>query len=245
MNENALYSSQYKVTSFLINPFGELSLYGLLNLLQEAASDHAALIGFGDEEMIRQKTFWVLTRQKLVMKKWPKYGDTVSIKTWVRLGESAFSNRDFIVTLNGERIGECSTSWITLHAETRKPLILDHSELLKKLKTTETVQIDPVKIALERENLITLNSFSVRNSDLDANMHVNNTKYSQWIFDSLPLFSLNREGFSTYEVNFLQETKLNDQINIQQATSNEDYFHGFRDSDQKIVFSVKIKKGPV
>jgi acyl-ACP thioesterase len=29
--------------------------------------------------------------------------------------------------------------------------------------------------------------FRVRNSDIDLNQHVNNTKYAQWILDALPI----------------------------------------------------------
>ena len=43
----------------------------------------------------------------------------------------------------------------------------------------------PEKIAVS-DGLAEVARFSVRNSDLDVNGHVNNTRYAQWILDSTP-----------------------------------------------------------
>ena len=49
---------------------------------------------------------------------------------------------------------------------------------------------------------------------------MNNTKYAQWILDSLPLATLKAGAIlSGYEVNFLAESKIGDLVSIQQAKS--------------------------
>ncbi len=133
MKDKSLFVAEYKVTSFLTNSYGKLGLYGLLNLLQDVAGDHATVLGFGYDDMVRMKTFWVLTRQKVLMNKWPVQGDKITIKTWVRLGDGALSNRDFSIFTGEEKIGECTTSWITLDADSRRPAIIDKSGVLSQL----------------------------------------------------------------------------------------------------------------
>ncbi len=247
MKEKSLLSANYRVTSFLTNAYGKLGLYGLLNLLQDAAGDHATELGFGYDDMVRMKTFWVLTRQKVFMNRWPSQGEIVSIQTWVRLGEGALSNRDFSIFVGDEKVGECSTAWITLDAESRRPILVDRSGVLSQLLNIEKVSVDADKIQIKKENLAEVAEFSVRNSDIDLNMHVNNTKYTQWILDSIPLSSHNQYELQTYEINFLSETKLDDIVTIMKA--ERDYqedgsfygqFQGVRKADGKTVFVARL-----
>ena len=62
---------------------------------------------------------------------------------------------------------------------------------------------DPKKIIVSSK-CQELARFHVRNSDIDSNNHVNNTRYAQWILDSLPI-DLLKKGVELkgYEVNFL------------------------------------------
>jgi acyl-ACP thioesterase len=90
--------------------------------------------------------------------------------------------------------------------------------------------------------------FLVRNSDLDMNNHVNNTKYAQWILDSLPVDTL-RSGVNLhgYEVNFLAEARLGDEIIIRRfaPVSGEGAleavcFQGARVADGKSIFTARL-----
>ncbi|MBC7465057.1 MAG: hypothetical protein H7256_03620, partial [Bdellovibrio sp.] len=145
-----LYEKEYHISSFLTNTRGKLGLYALLNLLQDIAHFHANILGLGYEQMVARKTFWVLTRQKLVMKEWPKWEDTVHIKTWVRVSASAFTNRDFAIYLNEKKIGEATTSWMTLDAETRRPKSVDYKEIFSNLQHPEKIETEDEKISPEK-----------------------------------------------------------------------------------------------
>lgn len=98
-----------------------------------------------------------------------------------------------------------------------------------------------------KDNLETVASFSVRNSDIDLNMHVNNTKYAQWILDSIPLSSHGQYDLKSYEINFVAETKLEDVIAIQKSQrdyledgSFQSQFQGVREADGKTVFIARL-----
>lgn len=236
-----VHSMNYELSTFLVNAQGNLGLYQLLNLLQDSASSHAHKIGIGIKEMEEIKMFWVITRQNLVMHHWPKWHDTITINTWIRLGDGAASNRDFTIYHGDELIGECTTSWLALSSETRKTVAWDRSGLLSKLQNEGRVSLDtsrvPARIRGEK-----LQSFAVRNSDIDQNKHVNNTKYAQWILDAIPFDEHTQFKITGYEVNFLMETKLNDLIRIERSIVNYDYhFQGVRESDERVVFTSYLR----
>lgn len=242
---NTIFEKKYEVSTFLTNVQGKLGLYFLLNILQDIASDHAEELGFGYQDMLRMKLFWVLTRQNLSMTHWPRWKDEILVKTWIREGEGAASFRDFSIHLNDKVIGNCSTSWVTLNSETRRPVAFDRKILFPQMSAgpqdyLETRKISPLEVGKK------VLSFHVRNSDIDMNYHVNNTKYSQWILDSIPLETQKRHILSSYEVNFIAETRPEDLISIwecpQETTGQglSTQFQGLREKDNKIVFTSRI-----
>jgi medium-chain acyl-[acyl-carrier-protein] hydrolase len=235
----------YDVSTFLVTRQGRLSLYGLLNLLQDTSIAHANLLGHGMSRTSERQALWVLTRQKVEMKKWPSLNERISIRTWVRPAEGAFAVRDFEIlsSIAGDVIGEATTSWLLLHADTRKPIREDVSTLGFTARTDGRASFDAEKVA-PRTDVETLARIEVRNSDIDGNNHVNNTRYAQWILDAIPIAWHSQYVLENYSVNFLAETRLGDAIDIQSVRSEatgDAYYHGLRVSDQKIVFTASLR----
>lgn len=231
-----MFERTYEINSFLVNSQRRLGLFPLLNLLQDAASTHADELGFGYKDMIRRGTFWVLTRQRLDMQAWPAWHEKLTIKTWIRFGGGPFSNRDFRIFHDGQQIGECTTTWVALDGKTRKPVSIDRSGLWEKLTDHGQVSFEAEKISrlVQSEKLAT---FTVRNSDIDQNQHVNNTRYAQWVLDAIPMDWHHRFNLLSYSVNFLSETLLGDTISIYR---HEGHFEGVRETDQKCVFTARL-----
>lgn len=241
----SLFTTKYQLNSFLLNSQGNLGLYHLLNLLQDSATAHAQHIGIGAKEMEEMGLFWVLTRQNVKVIRWPKGNDELTITTWIRGEEGAVSaNRDFRFYLGSECIGEATTTWLTLSSQTRKPVIWDRSKVGGFLHA-DKVELETSKIPVqnETEKLI---SFGVRNSDIDQNHHVNNTKYTQWILDAIPFDDHYKFTLNQYQVNFIAETKLNDEIRIERKGMAEDrvHFQGIRLSDERAVFTAMMVYQP-
>lgn len=246
-----LFEQKYKVSSLIVNSSGRLGLYSLLNILQDCAWEHAHKIGHGHSETLGRNTFWVLTRQKVKMQRWLRWGEELTVRTWVRNPQTGSVVRDFqLIAGRDELIGEATTGWLLLDAETRRPTKQEMSKLIDPaFVADQRVAIDPVKIVVESQDeqrFEDLTTFEVRNSDLDVNRHVNNTKYAQWILDAIPVEWHQRFLLHEYDINFLAETHLKDQVLIQKCPQSDSadklkqsLFRGIRMSDQKIVFVAK------
>ena len=242
-----LYEKNYEINSFLTNTRGQLGLYALLNVLQDISHYHANLLGFGYEDMVAQQIFWVLTRQKLTMTKWPKWHEHIKVQTWIRQGAAAFTNRDFAIYLNNQKIGEATTSWMTMDAKTRRPKSIDYKDLFSNINSENKITVAAEKHLPLATDITTLTDFKVRNSDIDQNNHVNNTKYAKWILDAIPFEMHHQHELTSYSINFLAETKLNDTVTIQKGpkqkeieTAFETQFQGLREADSKIVFTANL-----
>ncbi|MNS72683.1 Acyl-ACP thioesterase [compost metagenome] len=226
---------------------GRLGLYGTLNVIQETSWTHAETLGFGMKDMERQGNYWVLTRQTLQMAKWPSFGRKMSVETWLRPPESAYVIREFLLRdlSTGDEIGKCTTTWLALDRETKNILPVQDLRPWDEITENRVTGLTAGKISQAGEFEM-LARFRVRNSDLDINQHVNNTKYSQWILDAIPYEMHKTHRLKEYSVNFLAETHLGEKVEIERCMEptgrNEGsaIYRGRRTSDAKIIFSAKL-----
>lgn len=248
MSVPRLCSEKFRVISSLVNPMGRLGLFGTLNLLQDTSWLHARFLGADETQPLRDGLMWVFTRQKLEMREWPRAGEFVTVQTWLRPPDGAFVTRNFVVVnQDGQEIGESSASFLALDLATRKIIPAQNLRDWNAVVYERDVSLKPEKIPLQ-ENYEQINTLRVRNSDLDGNQHVNNTKYAQWILDSVPYHLHQDLILSSYSVNFLVETKLGDEVQIfesklSHSTSEAGVtaYKGQRISDAKTLFTAELE----
>ncbi len=247
-----VWTQHYDVNTMVLDHQKRLSLVGLLNLLQDIAWIHAEHLGWGYDALVEKATLWVLSRQKVVMKEWPQWEDKVTIRTWPRRSGAIMALREFEIIAadkNGSerRIGECSTSWLVLDWNTRKVQKLDKIMFGVPSLTEGVLEIAAERIP-PRTDLSEIARFEVRNSDLDVNGHVNNTRYAQWVTDTLTLDELKRYAIDEYDVNFLAETGVGDTIVIESEPGTPDadgtvlrHYQGRKTTEDKPAFTARLK----
>jgi len=244
--KQVVWTQSYAVNSIVANAQKRLGLVGLLNILQDVAWTHAEHLGHGYEATMEAGATWILSRQKLVMSAWPSWGDEICVRTWVRPTRGPLVHRDYEVLVGGRKVGECTASWLTLDVKTRRPVRPTFAGAGLDFRLDGALALTPEKIA-PRLDLAEIARFSVRNSDLDANGHVNNTRYAQWILDSMPLESHPTRRIHCYEVNFLAEVQVGDAVAIDaappEASSGAEtrvHFQGRRLSDGAHAFAAVV-----
>lgn len=216
-------------------------LHRLLLILQEAAGDHASRLGFGYESLREKGFFWALIRQKLVMDTWPKGEEPITIKTWSLPIQRMQAIREFELYDGHKRIGACSTTWVILDSQTRRPKTIENSESLFKPRKDYSVGFSAGKLSTP-DGMILLKSHVVEQSDLDSNNHVNNTNYARWILEAISASEWYE--IREYEINFLAEALLGDQIellgNTDRGNLGEMFFKGHRIRDDKSIFTARM-----
>lgn len=244
MNES-YFEKEYEVNSVNINMNKRLGLFGMLGILQDVGTIHAEHMGVGLEAMVKNNAFWVFTQQKLIMKKWPKWQDKILVKTWPRRIHGMKAYRDWTIHLGDEQIGESAATFMVLDGTTRRPIQPKLDESIVQGIPKKELNIIPEKVIVP-ENMKVENTIVVRNSDLDMNNHVNNTKYSQWILDTIPINYHRSFVVSEFDINFISEAKLGDEIDIhmikgEDSKEIQSFYQGIRKSDSKVVFTSHIK----
>lgn len=244
--ESPVWVESYDVNTIVLDHHKRLSLVGLLNMLQDVAWIHANHRGWGFEDLIARGTIWVLARQKLVMTDWPKWGDKVTLHTWGRASGSVMALREFEIFAGERKLGEATTTWLVLDYHSRKPQKLDRVKFDLMCRPDGNLAISAERLPI-RNDLTAKARFEVRNSDLDVNGHVNNTRYAQWLTDTMSAGELARYAITEYEVNFLAETSIGDTVTIESEDgaagvdgSLTRAYQGRRDGEDKPAFAQRV-----
>ncbi|MDO6760104.1 thioesterase [Tamlana sp. 2_MG-2023] len=240
----SVFEQTYPIRSVNINSNKKLGLYGLLGLLQDITSEHAYDLNFGYENMIKRGFIWVLIRQNLKMKAWPNWHDTLTIKTWTLPVDGFYGTREFEIFLKDEKIGACSTIWMILDSVTRRPKKI--TDIETSFSPRSDYQLDFKANKIVTPGGLELNqNIQVKNSDLDMHNHVNNIKYSQWALDAIPFEYHKKYSITEFEINFLHETLLGDDIALYSSTDlntkNEVFFSGKNLKTSQEAFKIKMK----
>lgn len=234
-----IWTDNYRVTSYLVDCRKELSLFGLLSLIQEAAWEHAEQLGYGYSAMLQKNLMWALIRQKMNMEWWPHWGQEVAVRTWLCPVEGLLVRRDLEFY--------CGSSCFC--RATALYLMLDHSHRHPAPAPMQAVDFycaergphDPQKLP-SQVGLPTLARFPIRTSDLDMHAHVNNTRIGQWLSDAVSAQAYEQQRIVSYEVDFQAEMQANQTIAIEAGPLGEGkwHFQGRREGDSKIVFSARV-----
>lgn len=232
-NFTSIYSHEWDINFTQCAPNGYLKYVDLCNLLQLTAAEHSILGGLSFNDMQVHHQAWVLSRIRVEIESLPKWQDKVTVKTWIESLEGSRSIRNIEMYLNGNKIASATTFWAVFNTQLRKaePLALPHNHFEKYPDHKATAEsFSRINILQETEKVA---EKTVVLSDLDIVNHVNNVKYLEWCLDTLPPKLILKQELKSFEMNFLRELNLNDEVEI-----------GTSKKEQETYFSV-VKEGKV
>ncbi|MDA3905182.1 MAG: thioesterase [Bacteroidales bacterium] len=217
---------------------GFLSLYSLFNFAQATAWKHAEELGFGFEELGDNKLAWVLFGMRIkIIGNLPQWQQNLIIQTQPKGISGMFANRDYrMLDTDNQLIAIGSSNWLVIDIETRRPLRLD--KVFDSLRFVENPENLVSRIKTKGDFPLSQNNYTVKTSDIDYYGHVNNAKYISWITDLYSPEQLKEHPLDEILVNFLQETRFGDQIEIftDKAENNGKVRYKMqRKSDEKVI----------
>ncbi len=166
-----------------------MALPALFQLLQEAAIRHADLYGVGAEGIEERGTSWVLNRLAVGITRFPRRDEAVRVETWSTGVRGFRGYREFRLFAGDEQLLAASSLWLWLDLRnrmlTRVPEGLEEKFPVggngRSLHRDEIERMKFVAPAAEAPAV----PVSVRFSDCDANGHVNNTAFFDYLQTAL------------------------------------------------------------
>src|SRR5512136_1826457 len=122
---DALYKKEYAVHAYETDFEGRVRLISLLNYLQDAAGDHATLLGWSVTDLLKKNMTWILSRYHVRIHSYPAWGEKLTVTTWPSGRHGYFALRDFdVADANGNSVLVGTTSWMVIDVELKHPFKL-------------------------------------------------------------------------------------------------------------------------
>ena len=188
-------TENFKIRGYEIGPDHRVPLQNLCGYMEEAASLHAAELGFAVEELAGRGLAWAVTRTWIEFEELPYLGGRVLedeesswvlVKTWPVAVERLQYRRDFLITWRGRVLARAVTDWVVINLESRRAeRIPEFISALQPERAERVLEAGRLRLP-GQENAPELITFVVRKADIDRNNHVNNARFTEWIAESTP-----------------------------------------------------------
>jgi acyl-ACP thioesterase len=219
-----IFSETLQVRFGNIDRSDALTLATTFDFFQEAAISHAEILGVGRDALKKTGQAWILSRLSVFMNRRPRFGETVTVRTWPRSWHKLFAVRDYDIR-DGDDLPVIRGrgGWLILDIEKRRPL--RPQAIIAHLPANEGINAFPLgeaggeaPAALESRFADAAATLSrtrrVSYSDIDFNGHMNNTRYIQWIQDLFDPEVLEEASQIRLDINYLSEALYGEELTL-------------------------------
>lgn len=205
MTPELIAEAGFTVYLFDTDANGTLSVRGLWDFLQETAGLHTQRLGVATEDLRPRGLAWILSRLRLRVKRYPGLGEKITVKTWPTGTDKLFALRDFtVIDARGASIAYAASAWLALKLDSLRPVRIQ-SVFDRPGVETRAFDADMEKLP-GPARIDTESSMTVSFGDLDANKHVRNSRYVEWVIESAGTELLESSLISDLSIDFLSQT---------------------------------------
>lgn len=182
-----MYTFESRIRYSEVDSEGKLTMASLINYFQDCSTFHSEDLGLGVEYLKRQHLVWVLSAWQIVVERYPKLGERVTIGTFPYDMKGFLGYRNFVMLdEKGGYLAKANSLWSLLNTDTGKPVPVPGAMIEKYVLSPKLeMEYAPRKIAITGESIIK-EPIVVKKHHLDTNHHVNNQQFIDMTLEFLP-----------------------------------------------------------
>lgn len=206
----------------------------LVSFFQEIAIHHSDKVGYDAETLQNMGVAWVLNKLYVDVTEYPVLGDKITVTTWSSgiAGVKAF--REFIIRMNGTDTVRAVSMWTLVDIASKRikriPAYLSEAYETENFKATSfpIASYKVVKSFEGEERLLQ----TVRFSDFDTNMHMNNTAYVNILDSALKRYIGKGIEINEFFINFQKEVGFEvEKLTVDFLRQDPDIFYSINDAE--------------
>lgn len=243
IDENGIGHDIMEVRSTETDRFFKARIPFFFSVLQEAAAKHSTLLHCGIPELVaNENRTWIIVRAKMTIDRLPDWCENVNVETWAEEPFKLFAPRIVKgIADDGSTIFTTISHWVIFDISRKRPL--RPSEALKYFTIPDKSKcIDPdigkLRIADDFQGF-RLPDFRPRTNyyDTDANGHINNVSYINWLSDAFPFSFQDSHRLHSIDCHWVKQTFDGDEIIVETYSESNNPL-----SDDNPVFFTRIVK---
>ncbi len=179
------YRQTFEISDIHLDCFGRVKPSVLLYFAQEVSGKHAALLGADWETLNEKNLFWAILRHHIQVTRLPVAGETITLETWpMPTTRVAYPRATVGYDRDGNVLFRTVAVWVLMNTESRTMVLPGKSGVTVEgiLQGNELALPGSFAPAKALQSLCR----TVGYGSLDRNLHMNNTRYLDWVDDLLP-----------------------------------------------------------
>ena len=235
----AVYEKNYYLRTSDFDCHGRIKPAAVLEMFQDAAGEHAGVLGCGFKQLAPRELMWVLMRTKFELCAQPAMFDTVRIKTWPCPPARVGYRRDYgVYSHEGELIAKGSSDWVLLDAESRT-LVTNVSAYPEDCEFLEERSF-PGRLERLRPFEAQEEGFTIvpGYSRLDINGHVNNTAYADFVLDACGEKLSGK--IKAFQIDYRRELKYGSAVTVNKLSTEDGMLFSGTDAEGEISFLGRV-----
>lgn len=211
--QKTFYAKKHCLTESDFDVTGLAKPQRIMEIMQDAATEHADALGFGWDALNAQGLFWALSKVKIAFRMpVTRRNNKFTLYTWPVSPKKMFVERRFTAVDDlGNEVFSASSMWLTVEKDARKIADAKTVESFYKADFDDTPAIDcNLERIFKNDNFVLVYQTQIRRSQLDINRHVNNTRYVDFAADALNA----DERISQIEITYHKELWLGDVVEV-------------------------------
>lgn len=202
----------------------------LLVYMQETSNHHTASLGMTLDTLRDEKKLgFILSKTRVEIHRRPTTGEIIEVETWTNPSRSFGFNRSFRVLVGEEVVAEADTLWALVGIEDRQFHRMEETGYTFEDEAPVALSLPPRFRIPNDLPLEKLGERRIVYSDLDYNMHMNNTRYADMLCDYLTLDEV--EGLRGFSLSYLHEAAYGHTISV--FSGDRDGTRYFRTQDEE------------
>ena len=239
-----LYTQNYEVTDIAVDCYGRMKTSMILFLAQEIAGRHCVSLAVDYETLERKRMFWAVTRHRVQITRLPVRGETIRIETWpMPTTRVAYPRSVVAYDAQGNECFRSISLWVLMDLDKRNMILPGKSgvSVVGTLRGTELAT--PTGLVAKELSNHSLRRVSF--TDMDRNLHMNNTRYMDWIDDLLPSAFHDNHHPREFTVCYLAEAREGQTLQLRWDLLPEDALQvdAYRENEEQKserIFSARI-----
>ncbi len=192
----------------------KLSLPELLLITSDTAVEDYFQRGMSFDVLLQNGVVILLSRLVFKIHRFPKAEDRIILKTWEDKPERGLLSRKYeLEGEDGTKLISGNSLWLIANPATRRLIKPAAFTLREEPDFVIPVDCPPCGKIPQPENMEKLGEKEAGYSDMDANGHMNNSRYAAFIMDFLPE-KLHQKEVEIFKINFAKEARKGDIISI-------------------------------
>ena len=243
-----ILKEDFKVELNAIGKENYIKNIAILEMLENIATHHSDMVGFGPNDIRNVGYSWILLDWKLNVLKRPKYGEKLNVNTWAKLidGKTRMTStyRDFEVYNEQGQLSAIGTSkWVLVNIETGRIAKIEEELIGKYNPEYKSVfdieELGKIKVPEEFSNEI---QYKVNRKDIDINGHMHNLYYLDLAYEALPEEIYNKRPFDNVRIQYKNEIKYGDIVKCKYTFEENNHIITICSEDETKIHAIIILK---